>query len=103
MKIIQPINKSALIIAIASFILGTILLLFFLISPSAILVDIGIFYILIALVLNTITFIGLIPNSFINYQYNKENLITILLVALNIPVAFGYVIIVLNNPFNNLL
>lgn len=103
MKIIQPINKSALIIATASFILGTMLLLFFLISPSGILVDIGLVYILIALVLNTITFIGLITNSFINYQYNKENITTILLVTLNIPIAFGYVIIVLNNPFNNLL
>ncbi|GGX21221.1 hypothetical protein [Aquimarina muelleri] len=103
MKIRQPINKSALIIAIASFILGTILLLFFIISPSNILVDIGLFYILIAIVLNTITCIELITNSFINYQHNKENLITILLITLNIPIAIGYIIIVLNNPFNNLL
>lgn len=103
MKIIQSINKNALTIAVTSFIIGTILLLAFIIYPSDVLVTIGLFYILIALSLNTITIIELITNSFINYQYNKENLTTILLVTLNIPIAIGYAIIVLNNPFNNLL
>ncbi|WP_438422390.1 hypothetical protein [Aquimarina macrocephali] len=99
MKIIQPINKSALIVATISFLLGTLLLLFFLISQSSIVLDIGLFYVIIASVLNIIVFVGLITNAIINYQYYKENLTTIILVILNIPITIGYIIIVANNPF----
>ncbi|WP_024768951.1 hypothetical protein [Aquimarina macrocephali] len=99
MKIIQPINKSALIVATISFLLGTLLLLFFLISQSSIVLDIGLFYVIIASVLNVIVFVGLITNAIINYQYYKENLTTIILVILNIPITIGYIIIVANNPF----
>lgn len=101
MKIIQPVNKNALIIATISFLLGTILLLFFLISQSNILLDIGLFYVIIASTLNAIIFIGLITNAIINYQYYKENLTTIILVVLNIPITIGYIIIVINTPFLN--
>ncbi|WP_160112144.1 hypothetical protein [Aquimarina sp. AU58] len=99
MKIIQPINKNALIIATISFLLGTLLLLFFLISQSNIVLDIGLFYVIIASVLNVIVFVGIITNAIINYQYYKENLTTIILVVLNIPITIGYIIIVMNNPF----
>jgi hypothetical protein len=99
MRIIQPINKNAFIIATISFLLGTILLLFFLISQSNIVLDIGLFYVIIASVLNVIVFVGIITNAIINYQYYKENLTTIILVILNIPITIGYIIIVMNNPF----
>ncbi|PKV49851.1 hypothetical protein ATE84_1889 [Aquimarina sp. MAR_2010_214] len=99
MKIIQPINKNALIVATISFLLGTLLLLFFLISQSNIVFDIGLFYVIIASVLNIIVFIGLITNAIINYQYYQENLTTIILVILNIPITIGYTIIIINNPF----
>ncbi|WP_159025697.1 hypothetical protein [Aquimarina sp. Aq78] len=99
MKIIQPINKNALTVATISFLLGTLLLLFFLISQSSIVLDIGLFYVIIASVLNVIVFVGLITNAIINYQYYKENLTTIILVILNIPITIGYIIIVANNPF----
>ncbi len=102
MRIIQPINKKALAIATISFLLGTILLLFYLISQSNIVADIGFFYVIIATVLNSITFIGLITNSLINYQYYRENLTTILLVILNIPITLGYITVAINNPLQNL-
>lgn len=99
MKIIQPINKNALIVATISFLLGTLLLLFFIISQSNIVLDIGLFYVIIASVFNVIVFVGLITNAILNYQYYKENLTTIILVILNIPITIGYIIIVINNPF----
>jgi hypothetical protein len=99
MKIIQPINKNALIAATISFLLGTLLLLFFIISQSNIVLDIGLFYVIIASVFNVIVFVGLITNAILNYQYYKENLTTIILVILNIPITIGYIIIVINNPF----
>lgn len=99
MKIIQPINKNALIVATISFLLGTLLLLFFLISQSNIVLDIGFFYVIIASVLNAIVFVGIITNAIINHQYYKENLTTIILVVFNIPITIGYIIIVINNPF----
>ncbi len=89
-------------VATISFLLGTILLLLFLVSQSSILADIGLFYVLIAFVLNAMVLIGLIINSIINYQYYKENLVTILLFLLNIPVTIGYIAIVVNNPFKTL-
>ncbi|WP_148639140.1 hypothetical protein [Aquimarina longa] len=99
MKIIQTINKKSLFIAALSFILGTIILLSFIISQSDTVFKIGIFYVIIAAALNTFFFIELIINAIVNYQYYKENLITILLVVLNIPITIGYISIVLNNPF----
>ncbi|OED39314.1 hypothetical protein AB832_04165 [Flavobacteriaceae bacterium (ex Bugula neritina AB1)] len=102
MKILQSINKNALIIATISFLIGTILLLSHLITGWDTLVIIGFFYTLIATVLNSITLIGLIANTIINHQYYKENLLTILLFLVNIPIAAGYIFIVFNNPFNTI-
>ncbi len=103
MKIFQTINKNALFIATISFLIGTLLLLSFLISQSNTFLSIGLFYLLIAFVFNTITLIGLVINSIINYQYYKENLITISLFLLNIPITIGYIILVDNNPLKNTL
>ncbi|WP_103863775.1 hypothetical protein [Aquimarina sp. I32.4] len=99
MKIIQPINKTALFIATISFVLGTSLLLFFLISQYRAMIDIGIFYVMVAFTLNVITFVGLIANSIINYKHYKENLTTIAVVVINIPITIGYINIVLTNSF----
>ncbi|WP_109299896.1 hypothetical protein [Aquimarina sp. AU474] len=103
MKIFQPINQKALFIATVSFLLGTILLLSFLILQSNTFLDIGLFYVIIAFVFNTITLIGLIINSIINYQYYKENLITISLFLLNIPITIGYIVLIQINPLKNII
>ncbi|MBQ4822209.1 hypothetical protein [Aquimarina sp. MMG016] len=99
MEIRQTINKKALILATISFLLGTLILLLYLVFGSEAFLVGGLFYVLIALVINGITFIGIIANAIINYQYYKENLTTILLFSINIPVAIGYVFLVMNNPF----
>ncbi|MEW7291097.1 hypothetical protein [Aquimarina sp. 2304DJ70-9] len=99
MEIRQTINRKALMVAIISFLLGTSILLLYLISGSEAFLVGGLFYVLIALVLNTITLIGLLTNAIINYQYYKENLITILLFTINIPIAIAYLFLVMNNPF----
>lgn len=100
MKITQPINKNALITASLSFVVGTLLFLFYLIFQSGIMINLGVFYILIAAAFNAITFIGVATNSIINNQYHKENLITIALVVLNIPISIGYMAIIIRNPFS---
>ncbi len=102
MKIIQSTNKNALMTAVLSFLFGTIFLMLFLITQSDLLIRIGILYVTIALTLNTIMFIGLLINSIINYQYYRENLITISLFLLNIPITLLYILIVESNPFKNI-
>ncbi len=101
MEIRQTINRKALMVATVSFLLGTCILLLYLISGSEAFLVGGAFYVLIALVLNAITLIGLFTNAIINYQYYKENLVTILLFAINIPVAIMYLFLVMNNPFQH--
>jgi len=99
MQIIQSTNRSALMIATFSFLIGTILFLMYLITAWEQVIIIGLFYVLIALVFNTITFIGLLANTLINHHHYRENITTILIFLLNIPIASCYVLIVLNNPF----
>lgn len=103
MQITQSVNKKALMIATVSFLLGTVLFLMHLIIAWEQLIIIGLFYVLIATVLNGITFMGLLANSAINYHCYQENLTTVLLFLLNIPIAIGYFLIVTNNPFPNTL
>ena len=86
-------------VATISFLLGTMILLLYLISGSEAFLIGGLFYVLIAVVLNTITLISISINAIINYHHYKENLITILLFLLNIPIALGYMTIVIKNPF----
>ncbi|MHA7059986.1 hypothetical protein ACWGOQ_0022355 [Aquimarina sp. M1] len=101
MQITQRVNRSALMIATCSFLLGTLLLLLHLIIAWDTLIIVGLFYVLIAIVLNSITFIGLLVNTVINLHHNKENLTTVSIFLLNIPIAIGYFFIVINNPFQN--
>ncbi|AXT58358.1 hypothetical protein D1815_22280 [Aquimarina sp. AD1] len=103
MQITQSANRNALMIATFSFLLGTILLLLHLIVPWEQITTIGLFYVIIAVVLNGITFIGLLANTVINYHCYKENLTTVLVFLLNIPIAIGYFLIVINNPFHTII
>lgn len=101
MEIRQDINRKGLAVATICFLLGTIILLLYIITASEAFLVGGFLYVLIAVVLNTITLIGLLTNAIINYHYYKENLITILLFLINIPIAMGYVFLIMNNPLSN--
>lgn len=97
MEITQPINKKALQVAIISLLIGTFILGLYLITKSESFLIGGVFYVFIALVLNVITLIELLTNAIIHYRYYKENLTTILIFLINIPIAVGYVFLVINN------
>ncbi|GAA4279257.1 hypothetical protein [Aquimarina mytili] len=99
MQIRQTINKKALTLATISLLLGTFILLLYLTFESEAFLVGGVFYVLVTLVINAITLIGLFANAIINHQYYKENITTILLFLINIPIAMGYLMIVINNPF----
>ncbi|GAA4108127.1 hypothetical protein GCM10022393_03920 [Aquimarina addita] len=94
MKITQNINKTSLMIACLSFLLGTALFIIHLVEPSYRLLEIGLFYTLIALVLNSITLIELIGHAIINPHHSNENLITIGVLLLNIPVTLTYLMFI---------
>ena len=100
MEIKQNINRKGLAVAIFSFLLGTLILLLYLITSAEALLVGGLFYVMIAFVLNSITLIGLIGNAIINRQYYKENLTTILIFLVNIPIAIGYVMLIMHYPFS---
>jgi len=95
MEITQTKNKTALLIALISFLFGTILLLIFHLHHTLLIVRIGLLYVIIATVLNTIILIDLSISSFVNSQYQKENRITILIFLLNIPITIGYILTII--------
>lgn len=96
MNIKLATNRNALITATVSFILGTVLLILFLTTKSSILLETGLFYVAIASIVNGITLLILIINAIRNQHYFQENLFTILIFLLNIPITIGYFYIVAN-------
>lgn len=84
------INYFAVLIAISSFILGTLCLLAFKASGDTGLVGIGYCYTLLAAFVNTITLFAVLVNGLINYKDYAEHLKTLFIVLMNIPVVFLY-------------
>ena len=99
MTITNSINKIALFIAAVSFLLGTLLLIWYMITGYSPLIEVGMLYILVAFVLNGITLIGLVGNAIVNRHLFQENITAILLVLLNIPISLGYFYLVLHIHF----
>ncbi|PKV49850.1 hypothetical protein ATE84_1888 [Aquimarina sp. MAR_2010_214] len=95
MKIAQPINKIAIILALVSFLIGTSLLLLYIFHITYIerstLRHIGLNYIRIAFLVNIIYLAFLIINAIFFSKDTKENLITILFFLLNIPITLIYI------------
>ncbi|RZS91905.1 hypothetical protein [Aquimarina brevivitae] len=98
MKIQLEINKKALTVAASSFILGSTLLLLYLTTGAEAILIGGLLYVLIALAVNAITLIHILVNTITNLQNYKENLRTLLLFLINIPIAIGYIHIIIKNP-----
>ncbi len=94
MKIVQPINKIAITIAIVSFLIGTSLLLLYIFFKWSDLLFIGVNYVRIAFLINAIFLVFLIINALFFSKDTKENLITILLFLLNIPITLIYLQII---------
>lgn len=93
MKSTLDISK---LIAGVSFILGTLLLVLFLFFKSDVIIGIGIYYVLAALVINLLLFIGLIGNLITSQKNRFDTLKAIGITLINLPIAIAYFFIVLN-------
>ncbi|QXP57437.1 hypothetical protein H0I25_06520 [Cellulophaga sp. HaHa_2_95] len=82
------LNRIAVSISFYSFIIGTLLFLIKLAFDATVMV--GFIFVLVAVVINMILFILLLLNALVNYRDFEENISTIILVILNIPIAFFY-------------
>jgi len=82
--------------AIGSFLIGTLLFLSFQITKNENLIYIGFFYVLLALFFNSLVLIHLV-NRLIFYSEKEETTIKILILLSNIPIAYLYFTLTLNN------
>lgn len=89
----SPLNISKIIAGI-SFVLGTLLLVLFLFFKSKLIVGLGIYYVITALVINTLFFIGLLARFIVDSGNRLEILKSIGLILMNLPIAIGYLFIV---------
>ncbi len=91
----DPLIMTSRIVAITSFILGTVLFLsqVFLFDPGALLVF-GFIYLIIAVTINLIFAIALIGDMFIKPTSKMILLKTLGILLLNIPIATFYMVII---------
>jgi len=93
----QSTGKFSTYLAITSFGIGTLLLILFLLFPMPLLIIIGYFYILLAILINGITLLYLFY-LFIIHRLKREIIaIRMLILLANIPIALLYLNIVLHN------
>ena len=84
------------IIAILSFAIGTALLLLYLIGNNkSYYSEIGAYYILIAILINSLLFLGIIITSYFYKEYQLEIIKKSFLLLINIPIAILYLIIII--------
>ena len=87
--------RTAKITALISFVIGTILFIFFnLITYSYALLAVGVFYTAGAFFINSFVLLHILFLSFFNPNERKELLITCGIMLLNIPIAMGYVALI---------
>jgi hypothetical protein len=77
-------------LAIGSFVIGTILLLLYLFTKQSKLIEIGLFYIIIAFIANSIMLIWLLYHYVSQTNQREYFAIKILILLANIPIAFFY-------------
>lgn len=92
-KIIED-GKLARIVALGSFLIGTLILVVFEITNASILIYIGFIYVLIALFLNFVLFVNLVYNLFIYTKMYAFQIGNIALLLLNIPITLFYLQII---------
>lgn len=92
-KIISD-GKLARIVALSSFLIGTLILVTYKITNENNLVVTGFYYVFIALFLNSILFLNLLYNLFIYQKKYAFQLGNIAILLLNIPITLFYLEIV---------
>ncbi len=91
---LKPVNSFAHWNTLVSFSIGTVLLLIYLLFKESSLIEIGIAYLIVAVVWNCLIFILIIIAAIGQKTALKETIVTIGVLVLNIPIAFGYFLIV---------
>ncbi len=88
-------NYTGVILAIASFTIGTLLLLAYKITAAEDLLILGFYYTCLAVIVNTLMVLVLLFNAIANYKDYSENLGTIAGTLVNIPITLLYMEIAL--------
>lgn len=89
------INYYGILLAIGSFTIGSLLLLLYKLTQIGGLITTGLLYVYLATFLNGIMLVVVLVNALKNYKEYPENLITIGILLLNIPITIGYIDIVI--------
>lgn len=90
----SKVNQFGIINSMISFVLGSLILLAYLISQVDVLISAGMYYLLIAFYWN-LAVITMILIAMLYRKTRKESLSTIGLMLINIPIAFIYFLIVI--------
>ena len=96
MTIINNIKNIGKLTTLTSFILGTILLiLFVLFKTNYNIVEIGIYYVVIAFIVNIFVFVGILISGLYFWNHRLQLFATCGLLLVNLPIAFGYFLLTL--------
>jgi hypothetical protein len=88
-------------LAIISYVIGTIIFLSYIFSNNSKLIDVGLFYIGIALIINFIMLIWLIYLLITQKNHREYFVIKILILLANIPIAIFYFYLIIQNITSN--
>ena len=89
-SVIYSTIKSSIIIAISSFLIGTLILLIFMMIESPAIMIFGIIYIFIAAIINLIFFSSVVFKKAKHYISTKETLISLGIILSNLPIIYSY-------------
>ena len=89
-SVIYSTIKSSGIIAVSSFLMGTLILLIFMMIESPAIMIFGIIYIFIAAIINLIFFSSVIYKKAKDYISTKETLISLGIILSNLPIIYLY-------------
>ncbi|SER87266.1 hypothetical protein [Pedobacter rhizosphaerae] len=97
MKITEKLNlinagkKSALYSAIG----GSVILLIFMLTKANVMIGVGLYYIGVAFIINSILLLGILLELILNLRYWAKYITTIIYLVLNIPLCIGFCTIAL--------
>ncbi|TCK66851.1 hypothetical protein DFQ05_2136 [Winogradskyella wandonensis] len=98
------INITGRLIALLSFVIGTMLLAFYLyFGESTVQIHVAILFIVIAFILNTILFAVILGATLLNKTNRIEGLKTLVIMLCNIPISILYFYMVITFPGHKLL
>ena len=92
LKSVKEIIETSRLVALLSFLFGSLILLFFYLSKNSIFLFIGFTYLIAVSILNMIFLVGLIKEIKIS-EAKKRVKLNILMMLINIPIAIIYYII----------